>query len=57
MEGAAVAQAAGLLGADHLVVRSLSDLAGGESIEDFGRFVAEASANSAAVVSHLLPIL
>ena len=57
MEGAALAQSAQLLGADHLIVRSLSDLAGTESSVDFGRFVGEASTNSAAVVRHLLPVL
>lgn len=57
MEGAAMAQAAGLIGADHLVVRSLSDLAGADSITDFGRFVSEVASNSARVVRALLPVL
>lgn len=57
MEGAAVAQAASILGVDHLVIRSLSDLAGADSHLDFGRFLNEVAANSAAVVRHLLPIL
>lgn len=55
MEGAAVAQAADLLGVEHIVIRSLSDLAGAESDIDFGRFAAEVARNSATVVRHMLP--
>lgn len=57
MEGGALAQAADLVGADHLIVRSLSDLAGADSISDFGRFVSEVAVNSARVVRALLPVL
>ncbi len=54
MEGAAMAQAAGLVGADHIVIRALSDLAGGDSIDDFRRYVTEVSENTSAIVRALL---
>jgi len=55
MEGAAVAQVADSFGVDHLVVRSLSDLAGRESEGDFSRFLDETAANSVRLVLALLP--
>ena len=57
MEGGAMAQAAAAFGADHLVIRTLSDLAGENSIDDFGRYLDAASANSAHVILELLPEL
>lgn len=57
MEGAAMAQAAVLVGADHLVIRALSDLAGDESISDFGRYVEQVSANTASVVRQVLMVV
>ena len=57
MEGGAVAQTAETLGVDHLVIRSLSDLAGAESTVDFGLYLSEVAANSVLVVRHLLPVL
>jgi adenosylhomocysteine nucleosidase len=54
MEGAALGQTAARLGVDHLVIRSLSDLAAGESVEHFDRFVPQVAANSAHLVVELL---
>lgn len=54
MEGAALGQVTANLGVDHLVIRSLSDTAGGDAVEDFGRFVPEVAANSARLVLALL---
>ncbi|HUF97018.1 MAG TPA: 5'-methylthioadenosine/adenosylhomocysteine nucleosidase [Ilumatobacter sp.] len=54
MEGAALAQAARQFGIDHLVIRSMSDLAGDESPEHFARFVPEVAANSARLVAALV---
>lgn len=57
MEGGSLAQTAEMLGIDHLVIRSLSDLAGAESTVDFSQFLEEVAANSVRVVRHLLPVL
>ncbi len=57
MEGGAVGQVAQAFGIPHLVIRALSDLAGAESHVDFGRFVAEVAAGSAAIVRRLLAVL
>jgi len=54
MEGAALGQTASRFGIDHLVIRSVSDLAGGGAVEYFDRFLSEVSANSARMVLALL---
>jgi adenosylhomocysteine nucleosidase len=54
MEGGAVGQVADAFAIPHLVIRALSDLAGAESASDFGRFVEEVSAGSAAILRRLL---
>lgn len=54
MEGGALAQFCHRVGADHVVIRSLSDLAGDETIEHFDEFVPPVAANSARVVLGLL---
>lgn len=57
MEGAAVAQVAERYGAPCVIVRSLSDLAGGESHMDIATFLHSAAAQAAAVVRRILPAL
>lgn len=54
MEGAALGQVASALDVDHLVIRSLSDIAQGESVEHFDMFVPQVAANSARLVLALL---
>lgn len=57
MEGAAVSQVCESFGIPWLVIRALSDLAGAQSRFDFTAFVDEVSAQSAAILRHLLPVL
>lgn len=57
MEGAAVAQVAENYSIDHLVIRSLSDLAGSDSELDFAVFLDHAASNAAAVIERLVPVL
>lgn len=54
MEGGALAQFCQRVGADHVVVRSLSDLAGDETIEHFEAFVPPVARNSARLVLAML---
>lgn len=57
MEGAAVAQAAELLGIPCIVIRSLSDLAGAESHLDFPRFLKAVAPSAAEVVARIVSVL
>lgn len=54
MEGAALAQFASRVGCDHIVVRSVSDLAGADSTIDFERYLSEVATNSARFTSALI---
>lgn len=47
MEGAALAQFATRVGCEHMIIRSLSDLAGDESSVDFENYLSEVAVNSA----------
>lgn len=57
MEGAALAQVATTAGVDHLIVRAISDTADEESDFEFAQFVDTVAANSAAIVTELLPLI
>lgn len=57
MEGGAVAQVCEAFGIPWLVIRALSDLAGGNALFDFSTFVDQAAASSAAILRRLLPVL
>lgn len=52
-----MAQVADRMGVGHIVVRSVSDLAGGEADAHFARFVADVAANSARLVLDLVQSL
>jgi adenosylhomocysteine nucleosidase len=57
MEGGAVAQVCEAFGIPWLVIRALSDLAGGNALFDFTTFVDKAAASSADILRRLLPVL
>jgi adenosylhomocysteine nucleosidase len=57
MEGGAVAQVCEAFGIPWLVIRTLSDLAGGTALFDFTTFVDQAASTSAAILRRLLPVL
>ena len=57
MESGAVAQVCEAFGIPWLVIRALSDLAGGNALFDFTTFVDEAAATSATILRRLLPVL
>jgi adenosylhomocysteine nucleosidase len=57
MEGGAVAQVCDAFGIPWLVIRALSDLAGGNALFDFTTFVDQAAASSAAILLRLLSVL
>jgi adenosylhomocysteine nucleosidase len=57
MEGGAVAQVCEAFGVPWLVIRALSDLAGGNALFDFTTFVDQAAATSAMILRRLLPVL
>ncbi|MDT5052017.1 MAG: adenosylhomocysteine nucleosidase [Mycobacterium sp.] len=57
MEGGAVAQVCEAFGIPWLVIRALSDLAGGDALFDFTTFVDRAAATSATILRRLLLVL
>ena len=57
MEGGAVAQVCEAFGIPWLVIRALSDLAGGNALFDFSTFVDQAAETAATILRRLLPVL
>lgn len=57
MEGGSVAQVCEAFGIPWLVIRALSDLAGGTALFDFIAFVDQAAASSATILRRVLPVL
>jgi adenosylhomocysteine nucleosidase len=57
MEGGAVAQVCEAFSIPWLVIRALSDLAGGNALFDFTAFVDQAAASSTTILRRLLPVL
>jgi adenosylhomocysteine nucleosidase len=56
MEGGSVAQVCEAFGIPWLVIRALSDLAGGTALFDFIAFVDQAAASSATILRRVLPV-
>ncbi|MDB5104638.1 MAG: 5-methylthioadenosine/S-adenosylhomocysteine nucleosidase [Fibrobacteres bacterium] len=54
MEGGAMAQVCAVNGIPFVVVRTISDRADGDAVEDFNRFLPEVARNSFAIVRHIL---
>ena len=54
MEGGAMAQVCAVNGIPFVVVRTISDKADGEAVQDFNRFLPEVARNSFAIVRHIL---
>ncbi len=54
MEGGAMAQVCAVNGIPFVVVRTISDRADGDAVQDFNRFLPEVARNSFAIVRHIL---
>ncbi|HKP95923.1 MAG TPA: 5'-methylthioadenosine/adenosylhomocysteine nucleosidase [Fibrobacteria bacterium] len=54
MEGGAMAQVCAVNGIPYLVVRTISDRADGDAVQDFTRFLPVVAQNSFAIVKHIL---
>lgn len=54
MEGGAMAQVCAVNGLPYLVVRTISDRADGDAVQDFNRFLPVVARNSYAIVRHIL---